>query len=111
MAKANNKVVNLDPHGDYPLANSEATRMLAAGLEHAAEDKGWSQRTIAKMLNYRASVVLSHMALGRVPIPIDRALQFARLLGMDTAKFLLAVLEQRHPEIDFVKVLGATAKT
>lgn len=110
MSKASN-VVNMEPHSDYPLANSEATRMLAEALEKISEDKGWSQRQIAKMMNYKTSVVLSHMALGRVPIPIDRALDFARLLNMDPAKFLLAVLEQRHPDIDFLRILGRTAKT
>jgi hypothetical protein len=108
MAQSN--VVAIDPSADYPLANTEATRMLAAGLEKANEDKGWSQRQIAKMLNYKTSVVLSHMALGRVPIPVDRALDFARLLKMDASRFLLAVLEQRHPDIDFLRILGASAK-
>lgn len=109
MAQSN--VVKIDPSADYPLANTEATRMLAAALEKASEDKGWSQRNIAKMLNYKTSVVLSHMALGRVPIPVDRALDFARLLKMDASKFLLAVLEQRHPDIDFLRILGASAKS
>lgn len=104
------KVVPIDPSADYPLANTEATRMLAEALEKAGEDKGWSQRQIAKMLNYKTSVVLSHMALGRVPIPIDRAMDFARLLKMDAPRFLLAVLEQRHPDIDFLRILGASAK-
>lgn len=110
MVKSSN-VVSMSPEPDYPLANSEATRMLAEGLERASEEKGLSQRQLAKTLNYKTSVVLSHMALGRVPIPIDRALDFARLLNMDASRFLLAVLEQRHPDIDFARVLGATAKT
>lgn len=108
MAQAN--VVPIDPSADYPLANTQATRMLAEALEKAQQDKGWSQRAIAKMLNYKTSVVLSHMALGRVPIPIDRAMDFARLLKMDAPRFLLAVLEQRHPDIDFLRILGASAK-
>jgi hypothetical protein len=45
------------------------------------------------------------MALGRVPIPVDRAVDFARYLGMDQNEFLLAVLKQRHPEIDFDRLL------
>ena len=99
-----------DP-GDYPLAHSEATRMLADGLKQAEEEKGLSQRTIAKMLAYKSSVVLSHMALGRVPIPVDRAPEIARLLKMDSGQFLLAVLQQRHPDIDFARLLaGAKGK-
>lgn len=95
---------------DYPLANSPATRMLAEGFEKAYEDKGFSQRQLAKTLNYKTSVVLSHMALGRVPIPIDRSLDFARLLDLNPAKFLMAVLEQRHPDINFSRVLGISTK-
>lgn len=110
MSKSAN-VVSMDPHSDYPLSNTEATRMLAAGFEKASEEKGLSQRTIAKTLGYKTSVVLSHMALGRVPIPIDRAMDFARILNLDQSKFLLAVLEQRHPDIDFLRVLGKTAKS
>ena len=96
--------------GDYPFGNSQATRMLQAGLEAVEKDKGWSQRQVAKMLNYKTSVVLSHMALGRVPIPIDRALDFARLLKMPPGEFLMAVLEQRYPGIDWPRHLAGMSK-
>ncbi|WP_375292199.1 helix-turn-helix domain-containing protein [Sphingomonas melonis] len=96
--------------GDYPFGNTHATRMLQAGLEAVEKDKGWSQRQVAKMLNYKTSVVLSHMALGRVPIPIDRALDFARLLKMPAGEFLMAVLEQRYPEIDWPRHLAGMSK-
>lgn len=96
--------------GDYPLANTEACRMLAKALEQANEEKGWSQRSVAKMLNYKNSVALSHMAIGRVPIPVDRAIDFARLLKMEQSEFLIAVLQQRHPEIDFKRVLASFSK-
>jgi transcriptional regulator with XRE-family HTH domain len=82
--------------------------MLAEGLKKAEDEHGLSQRSIAKLLNYKSSVVLSHMSLGRVPIPIDRALEIARLLKLDSSAFLLAVLQQRHPEIDFVRLLNAS---
>jgi transcriptional regulator with XRE-family HTH domain len=107
---AQGNAVSITPDSDYPLAGSEATRMLAEGLKQAEEEKGLSQRSIAKLLNYKSSVVLSHMALGRVPIPIDRAMDIARLLKLDQSRFLLAVLQQRHPEIDFIRLLGAGTK-
>jgi hypothetical protein len=91
--------------GDFPLKGTEAQRMLADALERAFRDKDQSQRFIAGQLGYKSSVVLSHMALGRVPIPVDRAVDFARYLGMDQNEFLLAVLKQRHPEIDFDRLL------
>jgi hypothetical protein len=91
--------------GDFPLKGTEAQRMLADALERAWREKDQSQRFIAGQLGYKSSVVLSHMALGRVPIPVDRAVDFARYLGMDPNEFLLAVLKQRHPEIDFDRLL------
>lgn len=91
--------------GDFPLKGTKAQRMLADALESAWKDKDQSQRYIAAQLGYKSSVVVSHMALGRVPIPVDRAIDFARYLGMDQNEFLLAVLEQRHPDIDFNRLL------
>lgn len=67
----------------------------------AAQSAGRSQRDVAAELGYKSSVVLSHMTVGRVPIPIDRANDIASALGLDPNNFLLAVLEQRFPEIDF----------
>jgi hypothetical protein len=91
---------------DYPLALSLATRMLAEGLDRAFITTGATQKDIAKQLGYKTSVVLSHMALGRVPIPIDRAPEIALTLKLDRAQFLLATLEQRHPNIDFEGLFG-----
>lgn len=110
MSKSSN-VVSIDPQPDYPLSNTAAARMMAAGFEKASEERNLSQRQIAKTLGYKTSVVLSHMSLGRVPVPIDRALDIARVLNLDPNKFLLAVLEQRHPDIDFLRVLGVSAKS
>lgn len=104
-------VVNLNSaEGDYPFGKSHATKMLQEGLAQVEKDKGYSQRQVAKLLNYKTSVVLSHMALGRVPIPVDRALDFARILKMNAGEFLMAVLEQRHPEIDWARHLAGAAK-
>lgn len=91
--------------GDYPLSNTKACKMLSDALARVERDEGMSQRTLAKMMSYKSSVVISHMALGRAPIPIDRALDFARLLKINPSEFLLAVLEQRHPDIDFKRLL------
>jgi transcriptional regulator with XRE-family HTH domain len=85
--------------------------MLAEGLEKAESDKGWSQRQVAKLMNYKTSVVLSHMASGRVPIPIERAPDFCRLLGIAPGEFLFAVLQQRYPEIDWNRLLSGPKKT
>jgi hypothetical protein len=86
--------------GDYPLQGTPAQVMLEGAMK-AAQASGRSQREVAGDLGYKSSVVLSHMTIGRVPIPVDRARDLAMVLGMDPDAFLVAVLEQRHPEIDF----------
>lgn len=85
----------------YPHAESTAARMMAEAFTKLALKKGLSQRRLAAQLGYKSSVVLSHMALGRVPIPIDRASQLAQVLQLDEREFVLALLEQRHPNIPF----------
>ncbi|USR00120.1 helix-turn-helix domain-containing protein [Sphingomonas aerolata] len=75
--------------------------MFSSGLRRTAQVQGISQREIAKALGYKQSVVLSHMALGRVPIPVERAAQFAKHLNLDAKAFLAAVLKQRYPDIDW----------
>src|SRR4051794_35113776 len=86
---------------DYPLQGTRAQMMLEEAMKRA-QVAGRSQRQVAKDdLGYGSSVVLSHMTLGRVPIPIDRAEDIANALGMEPKAFLLAVLEQRHPDIDY----------
>lgn len=46
------------------------------------------------------------MALGRVPIPIDKAEEIARAIEIDPPSFLIATLKQRHPDVDFEALFG-----
>lgn len=98
---------------DYPMVNTKACQMLKAAVEKAQDTKGWSQRYISDKLGYKNSVVLSHMVTGRIQISIDRAMDFSRVLSIPPGEFLLAVLEQRHPEIDFRKLfqIDSTGKS
>lgn len=98
-----------EPTSDTAYRDSAAARMLADGLASAAGERGLSQRALAKLLGYKQSVVLSHMALGRVPIPLERAMQFADLLELDKRDFLVAVLIQRLPDVDWTAIIGAGA--
>lgn len=82
------------------LTGTRAQIMLANAVKVAAS-RGRSQRQIAKELHYRNSTVLSHMATGRAPIPVDRAEDIAIAVGLDINRFLLAVLEQRFPKVNF----------
>lgn len=88
------------PSQDYPLQGTRAQVMLERAMK-AAQASGRSQRDVAADLGYKTSVVLSHMTAGRVPIPVDRAMDMAAALSIDPDAFLVAVLEQRHPDIDF----------
>ncbi|RJT23288.1 XRE family transcriptional regulator [Chakrabartia godavariana] len=89
----------------YPFANTAATKMLADAFDALWKTRGVSQRQLAARLGYRGSVCLSHMATGRISIPVGRVLDLAHVLEIDPAELLLAVLEQRHPEIPFRKLL------
>jgi hypothetical protein len=93
----------------FKYASSAAARILSNGLKTAAVERKLSLREIGRRLGYSQPVVLSHMASGRVPIPIDRATDIAREVGLNGKQFLEAVLEQRHPEIDWglITVPGA----
>ena len=91
---------------DHPYSSTTAAEMLAAGLRSASSDKRLSLREIGRRLGYRQAVVLSHMASGRVPIPLDRAPDIAREVGLSAGQFLLAVLEQRHPDVDWGLITG-----
>jgi hypothetical protein len=93
--------------GDYEYAETLAAKMLSEGLRTAAAERGLSVRQIGKLLEYKQAVVLSHMANGRVPIPIDRALDIAREVGLPGKQFLEAVLRQRHPDVDW-RLITAT---
>lgn len=97
---------------DFPFADTMAARMLADGLKRAMARTGSSLRQLGKQLGYKQSVVLSHMQSGRVPVPIDRAAQLAEQLEINVPLFLRAVLEQRHPEVNW-KLLscGPTARS
>lgn len=94
------------PEGDYPYAHTRAAVMLSAAIDGMKERGEGSLRQIAGRLGYKSAVVLSHLRTGRLPIPIDRVIDIARATKMEEGRFLLAVLEQRHPEVDFLSLLA-----
>lgn len=93
----------------YPLQETIATRLVAAAVQRLQREQGLSQRDLALQLGYKTSVMLSHVALGRVPVPLDRVADLAKVLEIDLATLLVAVLEQRHPEIDFRSIMNIRA--
>jgi transcriptional regulator with XRE-family HTH domain len=90
-------------------ANTTAARMLTDGLRSAALERGLSLREIGRRLGYKQPVVLSHMAKGRVPVPIDRAPEIARQVGVPVDRFLEAVLRQHHPEVEWELITEPSA--
>lgn len=89
-------------------SETPAALMLAEGLRIAAQERKISLREIGRRLGYRQPVVLSHMASGRVPIPIDRATEIAEQVGITPDQFLEAVLRQHHPNVEWALITAET---
>lgn len=84
--------------GSFPYGDTEAARLLLQGIQKQKAE-GTSLRTLAKRLGYAQATVLSHMSKGRVPIPIERAMEIAQVVGIEPALFGKAVVFQRAPEM------------
>lgn len=83
----------------HPYAHTRAAALLDQGLkQYTAQHRG-GLRALAIDLGIKQATVLSHMANGRIGIPLDRATELASRLGMDVVDFSMAVLEQRSPPI------------
>ena len=81
----------------FEYGDTDAARLLRSGLNRQKAN-GVSLRTVAKKLRYAQAAVLSHMANGRVAVPIERATQIARAVEVDEREFLAAAVAQRAPE-------------
>lgn len=92
---------------DYPYVKSRAAKMLSKGIDDASDTRGESLRQLAGRLGYKSAVVLSHMRTGRLPIPVERAPELAEVIGMPRGDFIIAVMEQRFPNMNVKKELGA----
>jgi hypothetical protein len=85
---------NTDSH---PYRDTEAARMLADAFRKQ-QAQGVSLRKLAPTLGYKQATVLSHMASGRIPVPIGKATEIASAVGLSQSEFLIAVMDQRDPE-------------
>lgn len=83
----------------FPHADTDAARTLQSAINKAKVKNKTSLRTIAKTLNYRQAAVLSHMASGRIPIPVERAEKIAVALDINPSAFMKMVLKQRYPNM------------
>jgi transcriptional regulator with XRE-family HTH domain len=87
------------PDNQFPYADSRAALVLQSALGRAKTQKKMSLRAIAKALNYRQAAVLSHMASGRIPVPVERAEEIAVALDINPSAFMKMVLKQRYPNM------------
>lgn len=87
------RTVNDEP---FPYLDTEAALMLRSALDHNKRQNRVSLRQLATQLGYKQSAILSHMANGRVAIPLDRAEELADALGMSKPQFLTAVIKQKY---------------
>lgn len=91
---------------DFPFADTNAARMLSAAI-HRKKQEGTSLRGLARQLRYKQATVLSHMANGRIPIPLERVHDLAETLVLDEGEFAVAALTQRFPATDWRSLLPA----
>ena len=82
-----------------PFADTRAARLLRKAIGRFTDGQPGGLRALAAMLEIKQATVLSHMANGRMAIPLDRANQLAHVLDMNPTEFSLAVLEQRAPDV------------
>lgn len=82
---------------DFPYVDTLAASMLNSALRRASDERGQSLRSLAKQLGYKQATVLSHMSKGRVPVPIERAVDIADVVGIPREEFFRAVVAQRNP--------------
>jgi hypothetical protein len=90
---------------DFPYADTEAARLLTFALKRHNARGGASIRKLAQQLGFKQASFLSHMASGRVPIPVDRAPELATSLQLDKTDFVTAVLRQRHPSVPWADII------
>lgn len=91
-------------HPDYPFAGSAAAQMLREAIDRKKKD-GISLRALARQLGYKQPTVVSHMASGRAPIPLERVHDLAVAMQIDEANLALAVLAQRYPSTEWASLL------
>jgi transcriptional regulator with XRE-family HTH domain len=93
------------PDTDFEFAHTRAAQMLREAIAQKRAE-GKSLRDLARKLSYRQSTVLSHMANGRVGVPLSRAVEMARVFGLPAAEFARAVSEQRSGSVFTQAMMG-----
>ena len=85
--------------------------MLRSAFDRAHRERRLSIRMLAKQLDYKQATVLSHMASGRVAIPLERAPDIARAVGIPPSIFLAAAVAQRLPKEDHLLLVEQDSAT
>lgn len=79
-----------------PHSDTEARFMLSDAIAARRRADKASLRMLAAEMEM-SSAMLSHMATGRIPIPVDGAAKLADALGISRSEFVKSVLKQRFP--------------
>lgn len=77
--------------------NVRAVKMFKERVNKLMVDNGINQTDIGKILGLTQQYV-SMMMQGNVKISLARATDIAKNIGLDETEFLLAVVQQHHPE-------------
>jgi len=97
---------------EFPYAETKAAEMLRHALWELKNRHRRSARDVAKALGYKQPVVISHMASGRVAIPLEKAEAIAQETGLPTDEFLLSSIEQKIDRVRvFLKPYTASSPT
>lgn len=75
--------------------NTMASVMLAI----ACESSGETMTVLGRRMGYSNRSSLSHMASGLQPVPVGKAPDIARAVGLDEDEFVKAALWQRHGSV------------
>ena len=86
------------PESDFPYAGTRAAKLLRDAIDRAHREERLSVRALGRQLGYKQATVLSHMASGRVAVPLERAPDIARAVSLNPGEFLAACVEQRSSE-------------
>ena len=89
---------------NHPYFHSPAAELVRTSLA-AFKERGVSLRALAKKLEYKQAAVLSHIATGRVMVPLERVADLARVLEIDEGKMMIAAMKQRFPGLTWRSML------
>lgn len=75
-------------------------RRLGAVLAVRRSRLGLTQTEVARRMGFAAPNIISMIESGRTKVPVERAVEFAKLYGLDPWKVLRRALVELRPDIE-----------